>query len=118
MKYILGLNSRPRFCEEDRGLWYMPAYFASHGETTTTRMPNAYGMSQEPTAMGVERTSNCRSTPPSIALAIVQELHSSPVGGTSRCCPSTQESSAQLLSPDLETWVRKYIGSCNACAVS
>ena len=111
---------RPRIYEEDRGIWYVPAYFGPHGATPITahdtrRFRHVPKINGKPTRNGrvivVPRHQQ-------LLWQLCKEAHDSPMAGHQGVTRTLKRIQMNFWTPNLERWVKEYVGSCDACTVS
>ncbi len=113
-------STRPQVYERHDGLWCIPAYFGPHGETPisaqdTRRVQLVPQVNGEPQWNG--RLVVLPHDRP-LLWRLCKEAHDSPVSGHQGVTRTLKRIQLNFWHPRLEYWVREYVSTCDACAVS
>ena len=114
------MGTRPRVYTEDNVLWYIRAYFGPHGETPISAQ-DTRRMQHVPQLNGAPQWNGRLLVLPhdrSLLWKLCEEAHDSPVAGHQGVARTLKRMQMNFWTPRLEYWVKEYVNTCDACAVS
>ena len=111
---------RPQLYTEDRGIWYVPAYFGPHGATPITAH-DTKRLRHVPRTNGKPDWNGRLIVVPrqqQLLWQLCKEAHDSPTAGHQGVTRTTKCIQMNFWTPNLEKCVKEYVSSCDACSVS